>query len=298
MTEVTAIVVALSFVVGYRRHSRKILEGVESTDLTPRWWNIQIRNFMDRCLLLNPFQRAAFDFIGKISDRSTKHRLSAAIYSGLGLALALSSLFVIDRREAFPFRLSMSGVLQAPAVLSFLTIAGWRATFSVPYELSANWVFKMADRRSALEFRKAIRKWVFACRIVPLYVVLALFDFAWFDRDTAIVHLAFDLITTAFLTEAFFFGFRKVPFTCAYVQSKLQLAFYAVAYLYAFTTYTSLIVGLKRWIAASPQHFSRFLAVSAILLGGLWIYRALARAETSRMIYEEADPAFQQLDLS
>jgi hypothetical protein len=43
------------------------------------------------------------------------------------------------------------------------------------------------------------------------------------------------IVIGTFLTEAFFFGFRKVPFTCTYLQSKLQLAFFAFVYLNAFT---------------------------------------------------------------
>jgi hypothetical protein len=108
----------------------------------------------------------------------------------------------------------------------------------------------------------------------------------------------FDLITTAFLIEALFFDFRKIPFTCAYLQRKLQLAFFAVVYLYAYTTYTSLMGDLKRWVSADPQHFRGFLAVSAILLGSILIYRALRGAETSKFVFDRREPPIQQLDLS
>ena len=295
---IAGMTAVLSYVVGYRRHARRVMESFESGDVPPSWWAALSRRVLNSWLLMNPAQRAAFYFIGKISDRSAKHRISVALYSGFGLALVLSSLFAFDRREAFPFVLSKSGVLEASAVLSFLLLAGWRATFNVPYELPANWVFQMADRASALEFRKAIRKWVFACRIVPLYALIAFFEFAWFDVATAVSHLVFDLIATAFLTEAFFFGFRKVPFTCAFLKSKLQLVFYAVAYLCAYTTYTTLAGEMKGWVAAEPVHLLRFLGGSAMLFGLLLIYRALARAETSKIIYEEPDPSFQQLNLS
>jgi hypothetical protein len=156
----------------------------------------------------------------------------------------------------------------------------------------------MTGRTGAADFRKAIRKWLFVCRIVPLYILLACLEFAWFDAGIAVTHLAFDLITTAFLVEAFFFGFRKVPFTCAHLQGKLQLAFYAIAYLYAYTTYTSLMGDLKRWTSADPQHLIRFLSVSAIAFGGILIYRSLTCAERSKFIYDEQEPVYQQLNLS
>ena len=298
MTGLMALLVVLSYAVGYQRHARKVLEGIESGDLTPRWWSPAWNRALDLVLRTNAFQRAAFDFIGRIAQRSPKHRISAALYSGIGLALALSSLFVIDRSEAFPIQLSISGVLRAPAALSFLAVVGWRVTFGIPYELPANWIFQMTNRASNAAFRKGIRKWLIVTRVLPLYAVIALFEFAWFDPRTAATHLVFDLITTAFLIEALFFDFRKIPFTCAYLQRKLQLAFFAVVYLYAYTAYTSLMGDLKRWVSVDPQHFRGFLAVSAILLGSILIYRALRVAETSKFVFDRREPAIQQLDLN
>jgi hypothetical protein len=298
MTALTALLTVICYWAGYRRHSRKVLETVDSVDQIPRFRDRTANRILHSVLKTNAYQRAAFDFIGKISDRSLKHRISAAIYSGLGIALAFSSLFVIDRREAFPIQLSSTGVLEAPAVLSFLLVAGWRATFGIPSDLAANWVFQMTSRAGAADFRKAIRKWLLVCRVLPLYVLVACFEFAWFDADIAVRHLMFDLIMTAFLIEAFFFGFRKVPFTCALLQSKLQLVFSVVAYFFAYTTYTSLIGDLKRWIAEDPQRLANFVAVSAIVFGGILIYRALTGAERSKFIYDDREPVYQQLDLS
>ena len=188
--------------------------------------------------------------------------------------------------------------MEAPAVLSFLLIAGWRSTFGIPCELGANWIFQMTTRIGAADFRKAIRKWLFVCRVLPLYVLIACFEFAWFSKGIAVTHLVFDLVTTAFLVEVFFFGFRKVPFTCAYPQSKLQVAFYAVAYLFAFTSYTSLMGALKGWVSADAQHLVRFGAVSMIAFGFILIYRSLTGAEKSRFVYEDRETTYQELRLS
>jgi len=298
MTVLMMVLVVVCYGAGYRRHSRRMLEDFDEIDQAPRWWERAGKNIRDSLLNTNAFQRAAFEFIGKIADRSSKHRVSIALYSGLGIALALSSLFVIDRREAFPIKLSARGVLEAPAVLSFLLVAGWRSTFGIPYELAANWIFQMTTRKGAADFRKAIRKWLFVCRVLPLYVVVACFEFSWFDPRMAISHLVVDLITTAFLVEALFFGFRKVPFTCAYLQSKLQLAFYAVLYLFAYTSYTSLVADLKGWASVDPRHLARFASLSLILFGVILIYRSLAGAERSRFVYEDRESGYQQLDLS
>jgi hypothetical protein len=297
MTSLMAGLVLLSYLWGYHRHSRKVLESFDSSDIRPRVWSESGAQALHSCLQTNSYQRAAFAFIGKISDRNSRHRISAALYSGLALALAFSSLFVIDRRYNFPIHFSTRGILETPAVLSFLTIAGWRATFGIPYELSANWIFQMVGQSGALDFRKAIRKWLFVCRILPLYVVLSVFEFAWFETATALTHITFDLVMTAFLVQALFFGFRKVPFTCAFLQSKFQIGFYAAAYLFAFTAYTSWVGELKIWVTADPQHLLRFFGVSAIAFGSVLIYRSMTGAETGKFIYDESHPAYQRLDL-
>ncbi len=247
-TGIVAMAFAVSYFVGYRRHSRKILESIESNDFAP----------------------------GR---------------------LQVSSLFVIDRRLAFPFRMSTVGVLEAPVILSFLAVSGLRATFNVPYQLEANWIFRTADG-GAGEYLKAIRKWVFLCRVVPLYGLVALFEFAWFDRRAAVFHLIFDLVMTAFLTEAFFFSFNKVPFTCAYLRNRLHLALLAVGYLLGFTMYVSATGNLKQWVSADPLHMQRFLAFSAMVFGFILIYRWQSRGQTVRIVYDETDSAFQQLNLS
>ncbi|HTG74511.1 MAG TPA: hypothetical protein VMB70_12115 [Terriglobia bacterium] len=294
----TAVIVSLSYVVGYRRHSRTVLESIQSEDFTPAPWRTAAGNLLHSILVTNAAQRAVFEFLDTVSDRSSKHRISAALYSGLGLALVLIRLFVIDGREGFPIRFSTSGLLEAPAVLSFVIVAGWRATFGIPYELSANWIFQIAGRGSAVDFRKAIRKWVFTRRVLPVYALLAVFEFFLFDAQTAAVHLAVDLATTAFLIEAFFFGFPKVPFTCDHLRKKLQLAAYAVGYLYAYTNYVFYAAALKIWVVSSRSHLIAFLITSAMLFVGILTFRVLARAERARIIYDEPDPSFLRLNLS
>jgi hypothetical protein len=55
---------------------------------------------------------------------------------------------------------------------------------------------------------------------------------------------------------------------------------------------------LKGWVSADSQHLVNFAAVSSILFGVILIYRSVTKAEGSRFIYEDREPAIQQLDLS
>lgn len=288
----------ISYSVGYRRYSRRMLETIESMDFTPSRLRVAINAGLRSCLLRNPFQHAVFEFVGKIFSRSDRHRILMALYAGAGIALTVSTLFVIDVREAFPFRLSRTGLLEAPAILSFIAVAGLRSCFNVPYELPANWVFQIADG-GADACRAAIRKWVFICGALPLYALFAVFEFAWFPARIALAHFVFDIVTTGFLIEVVFLRFRKVPFTCKFLRNKFQFGIVAVAYLYAFTTYTSLMGDLKQWFVGDIRHMSAFFIVSALLLAGIPISRWLrGRSRRTPLVFDEQDSPIQQLNLS
>lgn len=295
-TTVAVITFAVSYSVGYRRYSRRMLETIESMEFAPGRLSTAVKTGLTVCLLRSPFQLAVFDFVGRIFRRSDRHRILMSLYAGMGIALTVSSLFIIDVREAFPFRLSRTALLEAPAILSFVAVAGLRSCFNVPYELPANWIFRIVDG-GADACRTAIRKWVFVCGILPLYALMAIFEFAWFAPRVALSHLLFDIVTTGLLVEVLFHRFRKVPFTCKLLRSKVQLGVFAVAYVYAFTTYTSLMGDLKQWFASDSGHMSTFLVVSALLFAGILIVRSFGRRNVP-LVFDEADSPIQQLNLS
>jgi hypothetical protein len=206
-------------------------------------------------------------------------------------------LFVFDSRSAFPVRLSAWGPLEAPLILSFVAVAGLRAAFNVPHELNANWIFQTGTGGGA-EYVKAVRKWILLCRIVPLYALLIPFQFLLFDAQTAAFHLIFDFVVTAFLIEAFFFRFNKVPFTCAFLSRKIQLAVVTAGYLYLFTIFISLARALKYYVVADPDRLATFLVATATLFAAISTYRRYRRDRKLRIVYEEQDSAIQQLNLS
>src|SRR5262249_50719636 len=123
-TGLIAIICAASYVVGYRRYSKKLLESIDSDALPPSWWQSLTSAILNRSVLRDPFQRATFYFIGKIANRSPKHRIMTALYIGTGIALAVSFAFIFEPRSKaiFPFRLSPQGSLDATVMLSFLMI--------------------------------------------------------------------------------------------------------------------------------------------------------------------------------
>jgi len=296
---ITIICVA-SYAVGYRRYSKKLLESLDSDAIPTRWWQAVFANALNRTLLRDTYQRATFYFIGKIANRSNKHRIMTALYMGAGIALAISFAFVFNPRAAsgFPFRLSPLGSLEAPVMLAFLFITGLRASFNIPYELGANWIFRTTGNGETGGYLKAVRKWVFVCRIIPLYIILAPLEFTFFPPDIAIAHILFDLALAAVVIELFFVSFNKVPFTCSYPTDKFRLAGLAVGYLYGFITYVGIMGLLKRWAAADPRHLAQFLVVAAAILAAFALNRRRKRKRIPLVYQDEPNTFVRTLDLS
>ncbi|HEY2384469.1 MAG TPA: hypothetical protein VGK48_25100 [Terriglobia bacterium] len=293
------LVFLLTYLVSYRRYSKKILEGVESETFLQPWHERAAASLLNVLLLRHAFQRASFYFIGKIFGRSAKHRLFIAMYSGIGLALILSSLFVLRRDSHLTLAISRTGLLEAPLILSFFVVSGLRATFNLPYELGANWMFQITSGYGAGEYLAATRRWVLLRGVIPMYLVLVPLEFYFLNPVEAAFRLLFGLAVAALLTEALFFNFNKVPFTCSYLPAKSHLAFLGGAYLYGFTIYTSMMADLERWVGQSWGRIGMFFAEVIVTLILISLYRRQTRDRLIGLVYEDdRDPLVRQLNLT
>lgn len=282
--------------VAYARHSRRVLESIGPVSNGPSRVRRWARALLHKTVLPDPRQRAAFDFIGKIGRRSGAHRTLAAIYYGIGIALALNALVEADGSGAFPFRISPDGSVEAPLILSFLIVLGLRATFNVPDALGANWTFQLTDG-STTGYLEATRRWVFLARILPLFAVIAPFEFLYFGPD-AILHLSFDLVATALFVEVAFLGYRKVPYTCAQFPGKVQLSILAAAYLYGFTIAVRVVGFAKARAVEGPLPLGAAIGAAGIAFLGLAAFRRRGRKKAAELTFVETDPSYTMLDLS
>ena len=296
---VVAALFVVTYLVSYRRYSKKILEGVESDVFVQPAHERAVTAILNFFLLRHPFQRASYYFVGKIFKRSAKHRLFIAMYSGIGLALVLSSLFVLRRDTHFILSISPKGLIEAPLILSFFIVSGLRATFNIPYELGANWMFQITTGRDAAEYLRATRRWVFLRGVIPMYLALVPLEFGLLSPAEAAFHLAFGLAVAALLTELFFFNFNKVPFTCSYLPAKSHLAFLAGAYLYGFTLYTFTMADLEIWVGQTAGRTVGFYLLVVGMLAAISAYRRHGRDRVVELVYEDdRDPVVRQLNLT
>ena len=283
-----AALVVLTYLPGYRRHAGRTVETSQPNAAGPGPVRRSIDRLLDARLLRRPIERAVFHFISQTITRSARHRLFLATYGGLGVALVTAAL------PAGRF-----GLLRAELMLSFMLVSGLRAAFNFPAELRGNWAFQLSEGPNVGEYLTATRKWIVVCGVVPLFLLAAPFEFALFPAMTAAFHLAYGVTLSLLLTEILFFGFRKVPFTCAYFPGKVNLIGLSVIYVFGFTAYSDTMSGIASWLVRTPAAAVAFFVAAA---AALWLLARLRERLTDRTVpldYEDqGDPVVRSLGIS
>jgi len=278
----------LTHLPGYRKHSRKMVDIPPPNPSGPGRFRTAVSAIIDREVLKHPAQQAVFHFIGQTISRSLKHRLFLATYAGFGAAVAILSLGS-DR----------GGLLRLPLLLSFVLVSGLRAAFNFPAELGANWAFQIADTNHIHDCLAAVRKWIVLCGIGPLFVLLAPLELAFYPWPIALFHLAYGVTLSVLLVEIMFFGFQKIPFTCAYFPGKINLVFLGVSYVFGFSLYSGVMASLESRLTQAPVAAAAFFLTATC--AALLLSRRQDRrtdAETALEYQDDGDPTVRTLGLT
>ncbi|HET8667879.1 MAG TPA: hypothetical protein VFM10_07855, partial [Terriglobales bacterium] len=278
----------VTYVPGYRLHARKLLDTPAPNPAGPGPIHKAFSHVLHRLLLPSPVERGVFDFMTQTITRSVKHRIFLATYGGFGAALAITNL-----------RSGHEGLLALPLTMSFILVTGLRAAFNFPSELWANWAFQVSESKPVREYLTAMRKWIVACAILPLYALIAIMEFACFPWRTAAFHLVFGITVSVLLMDIMFFGFHKVPFTCARFPGKINLAGLSVAYVLGLVYYSRGMAQLERWLSGATVPAVAFFATAIVVraLVAYWRNRFLGTATV--LDYEDAgDPVVRTLELT
>jgi hypothetical protein len=285
---IAAGVFALTYLAGYRRHARRVLESLETGFRGPGRLARAATGVLNRFAVIRPVERAAFHFVTLTITRSTRHRLFLATYAGMAVALALPTLLASRR----------TGLLVLPLSLSFFLVSGLRAAFNVPAELRANWVFQITESDERAGHLAATRKWIVFAGILPLFALLAPIEFLHWPPAAALFHLAFGVALSLVLLQFMFHSFRKTPFTCSYFPGKTNLIVLGIVYLFGFTTYSWSMVGIEQALLAHPGRIPLFFAAAAAVVVLLSRRRNGELKRGFVLDYEDApDPVVRSLNI-
>jgi hypothetical protein len=155
--------------------------------------------------------------------RSRQHRTIVSFYLGVGGAAALAyARFsggggIWQGMQASDARMT---VLSTTIVLMCIAVAAIRVSFSIPIELRANWIFRMAQLREMTEYLAASRSVLLLLGVMPIVLCSGAVLFALWPFRPAAVHSLALMLLGGGLAEWSLAGFRKLPFTCSYLPGK------------------------------------------------------------------------------
>lgn len=295
-----AALFALTHIPIYLRQARKVLDPPPFRPSGPGTFHVALNAVLDRFLLRNPIQEAVFHYIGKTIVRSMKHRVLLAVIAGFGAALVILSLvpFVVVDHRSFAVQINRdparAALLGVPLTLSFVLVSGLRAAFNFPAELTANWSFQMTGANQTGQCLIAMQKWILACGVIPLFLLLTPFTLVFFPWPVALFQFVFGVMLSVFLMEGLFLDFARIPFTCGYFPGRNNLVWLMSAYVIGLIYYPSLMADLEIRLIASPLKATAAVVIGCLIL---WKWRERAKPEESLDYLGDDDPAVRTLGL-
>jgi len=286
------------YLLSYKRHVTRSLESADEFSTVPSALDRFGGRILDRFVVRDGLQQAAFYFIWKTLTRSRRHKLLFAAYVAVGCALIFEGLAVLVARGGNSWMYHpIPELLPAPLILAFFILCGMRHVFTVPAELRANWVFQVSDRGEARRCLAGVKKAMIVLGIVPLFAVLLPLHVLFWGWRTATLHMLFCAVVSWLLVEVLLVNFEKFPFTCSYLPGKANLKVSWPLYLFGFTTYVSVFLTVEYWMMQRPLRFAWLAAMVVIVRAALFIYRWRVGHDVALVFDEQPEPLVRTLNL-
>jgi hypothetical protein len=289
----------ITYLLSYKRHVTRSLESADEFATVPSAMESFVSRLLDRFVVRDGLQQAAFYFIWKTLTRSRRHKLLFAAYVAGGCALIFEDLAVLVARGGNSWMYHpIPELLPAPLILAFFILCGMRHVFAVPAELRANWVFQVSDRGEARRCLAGVKKAMIVLGVVPLFALLLPLHVLFWGWRTALLHMLFGAVVSLLLVDVLLVNFEKFPFTCSYLPGKRNLKVMWPIYLFSFTTYVSAFLTLEYWMLQRPLRFFSLAAVVILVRAALAIYRWRVVGRDVALVYDEQpEPLVRTLNL-
>jgi hypothetical protein len=115
-------------------------------------------------------------------------------------------------------------------LLLFWVIAGLRAAFAFPLNLSAGWVFRITGVRTS-ECAAAARRWTFFCAVGVTFGILTVLGLAGWDARRLFVQAVFGVCLCILFTDGFFLFMQSVPFNRPRMPGRTSLPLMLTLYV-------------------------------------------------------------------
>jgi hypothetical protein len=288
--------VVLLYPAAWARRRRMSLEGTRSARLRDGlvWTSIA-----HRTLLRTADTRAVFHFMRQTLVRLSRYHVALAAYTGAGIALSLTFAVHIEVTG----QASQIGLLHREAravlpLLLFWLVAGLHTAFSLPADLGARWIFRLAG----LETRRVIstaKLFVFSGCCVLIAAVLSVLAACGWDFVELLLQAVFGSVCAVFLIDGFFFLEAYVPFTRPSLSGRSSLPMTLAIYIFGVPVLILLMLTLEDWVGHNGWRLLRAIGGFLVIHGLMHWLRTLPSHPVSADVFlDELTEEIQTLGLS
>jgi hypothetical protein len=281
---VSALGACTALLLCYFRLMRKM---VEQPDILPQTrfvsWSPQFGNSLTGAITR---------FSMRTLLRSRQHRMILSFYLGLGITIVVGYVKATNRGFGSTGGTISNSFLFASILMMILTVLALRVVASIPISLSANWIIRVTQVRSARVYHRAIRWSWLTLGVTPVLISIAAFLLAasspW---RPALGHVCVMFWLGILLVEICLYTLRKIPFTCSYLPGKagIHIAFWvSVLFFLRLLHEAAELEGRLLHGLLSSVMMIVIVALAAI---GMRRLSASRSESTEALLFEEAYPA-------
>ena len=263
----------------------------EEPDIVPRFRRLR---WLPR--LGGALETAIGQFSIRTLLRSRKHRLILAFYLGIGLALTILFVGLLDALErpevasvTHLWRHANAGMLVSSVMMMFFAVLGARVGFAMPLDLTANWIFRVTPVGGVTECLQANRRALLVLAVAPVWAGSAMIFLWLWPWWPAAGHLAVLAILGIVAAEVTLASFRKIPFTCSYLpgKSNLHLTFWLCVLAFGLLVDQGAVLELHAlWYPASYAMMIAILLIAVALARK----RTVVQTRSEALEFEDAPP--------
>jgi hypothetical protein len=158
--------------------------------------------------------------------RSRQHRMIFSFYLGIGITIVIGYVHTTSAGIGSSATAVSGWFLFASALMMTITVLALRVVASIPISLQANWIIRITQIRSALDYQKGVRFSWLTLGVIPVSLVMAAWLLLMYPWRPALGHLSLMVLLGILLVELCLYTFPKIPFTCSYLPGKAQIHIY------------------------------------------------------------------------
>jgi hypothetical protein len=276
---------AAAYLMSCRRYRRILLEAPTSSAVSQG----SARSLLGRVLFRDPREQGIAQFIVATLARSRAHRLVMLGYLGAAAAVVLNTSLLaaaVVRNWDDPRQHVQAAVVFWPLSFSVIALAGIRHVFSLPMELSANWLFRLNESHGREAWMNAVERFVGLAVLAPVFLLTCVAAAAVMEWTMAAKLVLLQLLVALLVFEVLFNGWQQLPFACSFVPHKRSL----ISTLVWAMVMLMMVVPMASMLAFSLSQKGGWYVFAAILFAGAWQWARKLRRDgwgEAPLIYED-----------